>query len=131
MRQIPVPRHRYLQARSLSGIRFYREFPGNQTHAFHDDHRSYSSFFHLLHVVTTGEGKPFSVIFHSQIPFVRSATETYHSVTRSAVLAHIHHSLLNDAHNLTADALWHIELFKIRHELGTDSRFPLKTLDVV
>src|SRR5215469_17725900 len=131
MRRIPVPRHSYLKARSLSGFRFYREFPGNQTHPFHDDHWSYSAFFHLLHVVATGEGKTFAVIFHSQIPLVRSTSETHHGVTSTAVLAHIHYSLLHDAQNFTADTLRHIDLFKIRHEPGTDSCFPLKTFDVI
>src|SRR5215472_15223907 len=86
MRHIPVPRHGDLQSSSLTGIRFYREFPGNQTHTFLDDHGAFAGLFNLLLIVTSSEGKTLAIIFECEIPVCLVGGQTDERVPRTAVL---------------------------------------------
>src|SRR6266849_6713486 len=92
------------QARTLAGIRFYREFPGNETYPFLNYNGTLAGHFHLVLRHAPRKIKAPAVVLDREFAGAIQSAQADQNMLRLAVLTDVDQSFLDDARQFAAHA---------------------------
>src|SRR5215831_12795293 len=102
---LPVLCHSYLDARTASWSRFYREVAFNETHAFTNNCGDMRGAFNVQVGQAAGEWEASAVVLDDEFPRALRFQQLHQDVRRPAMLADVHQGFLCNARQLAANRL--------------------------
>src|ERR1035437_10502809 len=125
---LPRWRNPYFQPHSVSWGRFYREFPPQPADFFPKPPPPYSSHLQFGIGQSSRKRKSLAIVLHRQLQIPRPVRQSYQQMVRSAVLAHVHQTLLHNPRQFPAHLRRQIHPLQFADKLGCDSRLPPEAL---